>query len=188
MINLFNHTTKSMNINITGKDFALTESIKNYINEKISKLSKYLGDEFDATCTLKMEGANQVADIRIVANGNLYKAVTASNDLYASVDKDMEILECQIRKIKTKTDKQNMTETIRLKNTNDAFDDDIIEDEIIKTIYYSVKPMTEEDAKLVLRSDPKNKFLPFINSATQKVNVIYKLKDGKNFGILEPDD
>ena len=72
-----------MNINITGKDFALTESIKNYINEKISKLSKYLGDEFDATCTLKMEGANQVADIRIVANGNLYKAVTASNDLYA---------------------------------------------------------------------------------------------------------
>ena len=100
----------------------------------------------------------------------------------------MEILEGQIRKIKTKTDKQNMTETIRLKNTNDAFDDDIIEDEIIKTIYYSVKPMTEEDAKLVLRSDPKNKFLPFINSATQKVNVIYKLKDGKNFGILEPDD
>ena len=52
-----------MNINITGKDFALTESIKNYVNEKVSKLSKYLGDNFDATCTLKTEGQNQVADI-----------------------------------------------------------------------------------------------------------------------------
>ena len=164
-----------MNINITGKDFALTESIKNYVNEKVSKLSKYLGDNFDATCTLKTEGQNQVADIKVIANGVLYKAVAASNDLYSSIDKNIEILEGQIRKNKTKTDKQNMTE------------DDFIENEIIKTIYYSVKPMTEEDAKLILKSDPKNKFLPFINSETEKVNVIYKLKDGKNFGILEPE-
>ena len=27
-----------------------------------------------------------------------------------------------------------------------------------------------------------------INADTNKVNVIYKLKDGKNFGILEPED
>ena len=85
-----------------------------------------------------------------------------------------------------KTDKQNMTESIRY-NSVSSLDDDSIENQIIKTIYYSVKPMTEEDAKLVLRSDPKNKFLPFINSETEKVNVIYKLKDGKNFGILEPE-
>ena len=175
-----------MNINITGKDFALTESIKNYVNEKVSKLSKYFGDNFDATCTLKTEGQNQVADIKVIANGILYKAVAASNDLYSSIDKNIEILEGQIRKNKTKTDKQNMTESIRFNDVS-SLDDDFIENEIIKTIYYSVKPMTEEDAKLILKSDPKNKFLPFINSETEKVNVIYKLKDGKNFGILEPE-
>ena len=59
--------------------------------------------------------------------------------------------------------------------------------EIIKTIYYSIKPLTQEDAKLVLEGDAKNKFLPFINVETNQVNVIYKLKDGKNFGILEPE-
>ena len=79
-----------------------------------------------------------------------------------------------------------MTESIRFNDVSSP-DDDFIENEIIKTIYYSVKPMTEEDAKLILKSDPKNKFLPFINSETEKVNVIYKLKDGKNFGILEPE-
>ena len=62
------------------------------------------------------------------------------------------------------------------------------EGEIIKTILYSIKPLTEEDAKLILEEDKKNKFLPFINSETNKVNVIYKLKDGKNFGILEPEE
>ena len=32
-----------------------------------------------------------------------------------------------------------------------------------------------------------NAFMPFINIETGKVNVIFKLKDGKNYGIVEPE-
>ena len=175
-----------MNLNITGKDFELTDSIKNYITDKIGKLEKYFGSDFDAVATLKIEGNNQVAEIRVNIASETFKAATASKDLYASVDKDIEILEGQIRKSKTKKDKQNMVETIRMNNqSSEKVDED---GEIIKTIYYSIKPLTAEDAKLVLEGDAKNKFLPFINVETNKVNVIYKLKDGKNFGILEPED
>ncbi len=176
-----------MNLNITGKDFELTDSIKSYITEKIGKLEKYFGSDFDAVATLKIEGNNQVAEIRVNIASETFKAATASKDLYASVDKDIEILEGQIRKSKTKRDKQNMVETIRMNNSVNSENAD--EDgEIIKTIYYSIKPLTAEDAKLVLEGDAKNKFLPFINVETNQVNVIYKLKDGKNFGILEPED
>ena len=176
-----------MNLNITGKDFELTDSIKNYITEKIGKLEKYFGSDFDAVATLKIEGNNQVAEIRVNIASETFKAATASKDLYASVDKDIEILEGQIRKSKTKRDKQNMVETIRMNNSVNS--ENAEEDgEIIKTIYYSIKPLTAEDAKLVLEGDAKNKFLPFINVETNQVNVIYKLKDGKNFGILEPED
>ncbi len=176
-----------MNLNITGKDFELTDSIKNYITEKIGKLEKYFGSDFDAVATLKIEGNNQVAEIRVNIASETFKAATASKDLYASVDKDIEILEGQIRKSKTKKDKQNMVETIRMNNSVNS--ENAEEDgEIIKTIYYSIKPLTAEDAKLVLEGDAKNKFLPFINVETNQVNVIYKLKDGKNFGILEPED
>lgn len=175
-----------MNLNITGKDFELTDSIKAYIAEKVGKLEKYFGSEFDAVATLKIEGNNQVAEIRINILGETFKAATASKDLYASIDKDVEILEGQIRKNKTKKDKQNMVETIRVNQQMNS--DNVDEDgEIIKTIYYSIKPLTPEDAKLILEEDAKNKFLPFINVETNKVNVIYKLKDGKNFGILEPE-
>ena len=62
-----------------------------------------------------------------------------------------------------------------------------VENEIIKTIYYDIKPMAPEDAKLELEGKPKNNFLVFINIDTQKVNVIYRLKDGKNFGLVEPE-
>ena len=34
-----------MNLNITGKDFDLTDAIRNYISEKVSKLTKYIGDD-----------------------------------------------------------------------------------------------------------------------------------------------
>lgn len=176
-----------MNLNITGKDFELTDSIKSYITEKIGKLEKYFGSDFDAVATLKIEGNNQVAEIRVNIASETFKAATASKDLYASVDKDIEILEGQIRKSKTKKDKQNMVETIRMNNqvNSESTDED---GEIIKTIFYSIKPLTAEDAKLVLEGDAKNKFLPFINVETNQVNVIYKLKDGKNFGILEPEN
>ena len=176
-----------MNLNITGKDFELTDSIKSYITEKVGKLEKYFGSDYDAVATLKIEGNNQVAEIRVNIASETFKAATASKDLYASVDKDIEILEGQIRKSKTKKDKQNMVETIRMNNSVNSENSE--EDgEIIKTIYYSIKPLTAEDAKLVLEGDAKNKFLPFINVETNQVNVIYKLKDGKNFGILEPED
>ena len=176
-----------MNLNITGKDFELTDSIKEYINEKVGKLEKYFGSDFDAVATLKIEGNNQVAEIRVNIAGETFKAATASKDLYASIDKNIEILEGQIRKSKTKKDKQNMVETIRMNNQVNS-ETTSEEGEIIKTIYCSIKPLTPEDAKLVLEEDVKNKFLPFINVETGKVNVIYKLKDGKNFGILEPED
>jgi putative sigma-54 modulation protein len=176
-----------MNLNFAGKDFEITDAIKNYANEKISKLEKYFGDNFDAVATLGIEGNEQVAEIRITVNGQVFKAVTASKDLYSSIDKDIDILEGQIRKSKSKKDKTNMTESIRLKEMAQAEDDEDVEAEVIKTLYYSIKPLTAEDAKLILQGDPKNKFLPFINVETDQVNVIYKLKDGKNFGLVEPE-
>ena len=108
--------------------------------------------------------------------------------MYASIDKDIDILEGQIRKMKTKKDKQNMTESIRMKEAV-ASSEEVheIEDEIIKTIYYDIKPMAPEDAKLELQGKPKNNFLVFINIDTGKVNVIYRLKDSKNFGLVEPE-
>ena len=62
-----------------------------------------------------------------------------------------------------------------------------IKDEIIKTSYYEIKPMLPEDAVLKLKDKPSHNFLAFINVETGKVNVVHKLKDSKNYGIVEPE-
>ena len=80
-----------------------------------------------------------------------------------------------------------MVETIRIQEKELLDFEDDIEGEVVKTILYSVKPMMVDDALILLQDDAKNKFMPFINVETGKVNVIYKLKDGKNFGLLEPE-
>lgn len=177
-----------MNIKITGKDLKATESIKDYIERKMERLVKYFGEEFEVLATIKTEGNEQVAELHVKVEGETFRAVTAHRDLYASIDKDIDILEGQIRKMKTKKDKQNMTESIRMKEAV-ASNEEVheIEDEIIKTIYYDIKPMAPEDAKLELQGKPKNNFLVFINIDTGKVNVIYRLKDSKNFGLVEPE-
>ena len=61
------------------------------------------------------------------------------------------------------------------------------EDEILKVEYYEIKPMTPEDAKLKLEERPSQMFLTFVNQENGKVNVIHRLKDGKNFGLIEPE-
>ena len=177
-----------MNIKITGKELQATEAIKDYIERKLERIAKYFGDEIDVLATIKTEGKEQVAELHVKADTENFRAVTAHRDLYASIDKDIDILEGQIRKMKTKNDKQNMTESIRMKESlNSNVQEVEIENEIIKTIYYDIKPMAPEDAKLELQGKPKNNFLVFINIETQKVNVIYRLKDGKNFGLVEPE-
>ena len=89
--------------------------------------------------------------------------------------------------MKTKKDKQNMTDSIRLKEAVKEETVSEVSDEIIKVLYYDIKPMTPEDAKLKLQEQPQNKFLAFIDIDTGKTNVIYRLKDSKNFGIVEPE-
>ena len=172
-----------MNIKVVGKDLEVTDAIRDYAEKKMDKLTKYLED-FDGTVTIKVEGNEQVAETRVSYQGITYKAVTAHKDLYASIDKNIDILEGQIRKEKTRREKMNKKETIRMAQEAEQTEP---ENEIIKELYYDIKPMTPEDAKLKLEEKKGNTFLAFVNLENGKVNVIYKLKDNKNYGLVQPE-
>ncbi len=176
-----------MNIKVTGKDLEVTDAIKAYVEKKVERLVKYFDDEFDVVATVKSEKTEKVAEIRVSVKGDLYKAVTAHKDLYAAIDKDIDILEGQIRKFKTKKEKMLRDASSMAKEEMQTKTIEI-EDEVIKELYYSIRPMGIDDAKLKLQEKPNDKFLAFINIETGKVNVIYKLNDGKNYGIVVPEE
>ena len=174
-----------MNVTILGKDLSATEAIKDYVNKKMDRIEKYFGEDFDVNLTIRTEREEQIAEVAVKAKTDTYRAVTAHKDLYASIDKDVDILEGQIRKTKTRKEKANKEDSIRNLNVDMSMPE--IENEIIKTLYYDIKPITPEDAMLKLQEKPADRFITFVNSETNKVNVLFKMKDNKNYGLVEPE-
>ena len=166
-----------MKIKIIGKELKITEAINDYVEKKLDRIDKYFEDA-EADVTLKTEKNEQTAEICVMANGEKYRAVTEDKDMYASIDKDIDILEGQIRKAKTKKVKMMKDSSIK---TMEVVSDHVAE------IANEIKPITPEDAVLELQAHPTHNFLAFINVETGKVNVIHKLKDGKNYGLVEPE-
>ena len=154
-----------MKINVIGKEMEVTEAINDYVEKKLGRIDKY----FDES----------------TAKGEKYRAATEDKDLYAAIDKDIDILEGQIRKTKTKKEKMMRDSTLKVLEVETEAPE--IKNEIVKTSYYEIKPITPEDAVLELQEKPTHTFLTFINVETGKVNVIHKLKDGKNYGLVEPE-
>lgn len=177
-----------MKITITGKELKATEAIKEYVEKKLERIEKYFdGDEIKVSVKIKSEKTSQIAEMQVNVKSYSIRAVTETKDLYASIDKDIDILEGQIRKIKTKKEKMNKDESIRLKENNSTDGISVVENEVIKTLYYDIKPISVEDAKLKLEEKTGNIFLTFVNVDTGKVNVLFKLKDSNNYGIVEPE-
>ena len=176
-----------INLTITDKELKATEAIKEYVEKKLERIEKYFANEvITVNVKTKAEKNMQVAEMYVAVNGVNYKAVTEDRDLYASIDKDIDILEGQIRKTKTK--KEKMQKDASIKQMTFSGEESVeIEDEVVKTLHYEIKPMSVEDAKIKLKERPGNLFYTFINVDTQKVNVLYRLPDGKNFGIVEPE-
>ena len=92
-----------MNIKVTGKEVKVTDAIKDYAEKKLDRIEKYFeGEEIDAIVTVKAEKNIQVAELQVNTKSDMFRAVTEHADLYAAIDKDIDILEGQIRKYKTK--------------------------------------------------------------------------------------
>ena len=172
-----------MNVKIIGKEMQITDAIREYAERKLERIDKYF-ENAEAEVTVKAEKNVKVAEISVFVGSEKYRAVSEEKDLYASLDKDIDILEGQIRKAKTKKERM-------LKDSTTKFMEEVnhkeIVNEIIKSSYYDIKPLAPEDAMLELQSRPTHNFLAFVNVETGKVNVIHRLKDGKNYGLVEPE-
>ena len=173
-----------MKFNIHGKKIDVTESIKNYIEEKIGRLDKYFENPEDITATalIKLRGNEQVVEITINANKFILRGEESHKDLYASIDKVSDKIERQIRKNKTRLKKKTV------KDVSKDFVLDFEEKEendnvIVKRKVIENKPMSEEEAILQMEL-LGHEFFAYKNEETKEVNILYRRKDG-DYGVLE---
>jgi putative sigma-54 modulation protein len=98
-----------LEIIIHGRHLDITEAIKNYVEKKASKLTKYSNRINKIQFTLKIEGQNHTAEAVCAFGGTTLVAEAANSDMYAAIDIGMDKLEKQLirQREKVKQHKRN---------------------------------------------------------------------------------
>ena len=178
-----------MKIIFKGKHIEVTDAMRNYIEKRLSKIERHFDHILEVIVTLSVEKNRQIVEATLQASRALIRAEEETDDMYASIDKVVDKLERQIQKYKKKYFQKPHSgiEKKRLVNkevnVEDSESDKIAR--IVKTKRFAVKPMSVEEAAMQMDLLGHN-FFVFANDNTNKVNVLYKRKDG-NFGLIEPE-
>ena len=139
-----------MEIIIHGDKLKVTEAMKDYIEEKLEKLNKYLenSDNVRASVIVKVKNHEQRVEITIPLKAYILRSEETKDDFYAAVDKTVDKLERQIRKNKTRI--MSRQEKTNYDFDLAAFSEEDAEEEkkILKRKKVEVKPMNEEEAIL----------------------------------------
>ena len=173
-----------MKINIRGDKVEITKSMKNYIEEKLSKLEKYFkGNDIHTSVVVRVKNDLQTVEVTIPTSKFTLRAEESHPDLYAAVDLIIDKLERLIRKNKTKlTNHYKNVPEFEMSFEYEELEEEEEPERIVKRKNIESKPMDEDEA--LLQMDLLNHdFFAFKNTDEECVSVIYVRKDG-SYGIL----
>lgn len=179
--------------NVRGENVEVTDAIRAYVEDKISKLNKYLNDGHEVTAYVNLKVYTEKrakVEVTIPAKNITLRAEHTSEDMYASIDFVEDKLERQIRKYKTRTNRRSKTNVPTSKVFVDDFAplpaDQEVEDagiKVVRTKHVALKPMDAEEAILQMEMLGHD-FFVFTDADTDGTNVVYRREDGR-FGVIE---
>jgi putative sigma-54 modulation protein len=189
-----------MKLLIHGKNIEITDSIREYVTQKVEKAVNHFQDltlEVDVHLSVAKNPRNnskQTAEVTIFANKMVIRAEESSENLYASIDLVSDKIARQLRKYKEKR-LSKKSSSVRTPSNEIIEEPPIIDDlignrspelpkEVVRTKYFVMTPMTVEEALEQLQLVDHD-FYMFRNADTGEINVIYERNHG-GYGVLQP--
>jgi putative sigma-54 modulation protein len=177
-----------MRLQVKGKNVEVSDSIRNYAEEKLAKLDRQLHELTRVELELAVErnpsiAANQIAEATIWTKGPVLRAREASGDMRASIDQLTEKLVRQVKHYREKRSRRSARGNGVPSGGTSAMTEETTP-QIVKTKQFAVKPMSAEEAVLQLELIGHD-FFVFRNAESGDVNVVYRRKDG-GYGLIEP--
>ncbi len=174
-----------MNINVRGKQFKVTDALKEYAEKRVGKLGKFSDDFTDVQVTLSVEKERQRVEVTAPLNGFILRGEEETDDMYSSIDLVMDKLERQMEKYRKRIGKKRVKvakeEPSFLLETDEIMD----KDRIVKSKRFPAKLMSVDEAVMQMNLIGHT-FFVFMNSDTEQMNVVYRRKHG-GYGLLEPE-
>ncbi|MEG3765958.1 ribosome hibernation promoting factor [Alteromonas sp. 14N.309.X.WAT.G.H12] len=94
-----------MQINLTGRHVEITDSLRNYVDTKFSKLERHFDHISNVHVILNVEKLNQKAEATVYLSGAEVFASSENQDMYAAIDNMVDKLDRQVLKHKEKLKK-----------------------------------------------------------------------------------
>ena len=179
---------------LSGRNVEVTDAMRDYVEEKLSRLERYSDQITDARVTLTVRdvrdsGRRNRVEVQLNVPSGIIRAEEHHSDMYAAIDKASDVLERQLRKFKTRYLRQRseaLPEPIP-GPAEAAAADDVSEfrPEIVRQKRFEMRPMSPEDAVAQMEALDHD-FFVFKNMRSDQTNVVYRRKDG-NYGLIEPN-
>lgn len=190
-----------MNITVTGRNIAVTDALRDYVEEKLAAATNVFDIPMNTEVVLRVEKnpsnpVPQVVEVTIFVKGAVVRVSEAATDMYAAIDMAADRVSRQLRKFKTRVvDRRQRAaraeqpaEAAPLESLADVVSDEPKpeeeEDLLVREKLIEFTKLTEDQALLqvdLLGHD----FFVFTNADTGDVNVIYRRKNG-GYGIIKP--
>ena len=172
-----------MKYNIRGNKLEVTDAINDYIEDKLSKVEKYLDDNdvVEAKVIISAKGKEQKVEVTIWSGKYNIRAEETNSDLYAAIDLVVDKLERQFKKYKSKFMPKRGSREEFVPEIDDLIEED--EQIIVRRKEVFLKPIDEDEA-ITQMELLGHSFFVFKNVDTNKINVVYKRKDG-DYGVIE---
>ncbi|AWM81031.1 ribosome-associated translation inhibitor RaiA [Gammaproteobacteria bacterium ESL0073] len=94
-----------MQINITGHQLEVTEALRNYIDEKFTRLERHFDKITSAQVIMGVEKLNKKIDATLLLAGGEVVASAENTDMYTAIDSLVDKLDRQLIKFKEKQQK-----------------------------------------------------------------------------------
>jgi putative sigma-54 modulation protein len=193
-------------IHVVGRNVAITDAMKDYAIEKMSKIERFSNRIIDVTITMDVQKLVHSCNIDVRVNHVKIRSHGEANDMYAAIDIAVDKLTRQVRRYKKKLEDHQarsiaMTDmnvnVVRryedeLAEINDEIEDEnrrkLVEDYRHEVVSQETKPLkTLNMEEAVMRLDLSGEhFLVYRCEEDNRLKIIYRRNDD-NFGIIEPE-
>jgi len=172
----------------TGRHINVTPAVEKLVRKELSKLDRLLDSAPIRTHVIvSAEKHRKKTEIVLYWRDKSFKAIGEDSDLNQSVIAAAARVHKQALRLKEKFQTRKKGRR-SLKEVAAPAEGTVVAappvPRIIPALRYRVKPMTQEEAAILL-ADSADQFIVFRDSETNKVGVLYHRTDG-NFGLIEP--
>ncbi len=91
-----------MQVNLSGHHVEITESMRNYVNEKVERLDRHFDKALDIHIVLTVEKLRHKAEATLHVSGSNLHADNVQEDMYSAIDGLIDKLDRQGKKHKEK--------------------------------------------------------------------------------------